>query len=62
MVLRNLGAAHLNASRFLSLADARAKIEAWRTYYNESGPHSALEWATPAEFACHCGLQAATAM
>ena len=52
----------LNASWFLSLADARAKIDAWRTYYNESRPHSALEWATPAGFARRCGLQAATAM
>jgi len=37
-------------------------IEAWRRYYNESRPHSALEWATPAEFARRCCLQAATAM
>lgn len=51
----------LNASWFLSLADAQAKIGAWRTYYNETRPHSALEWATPAEFARRCGLQAATA-
>lgn len=52
----------LNANWFLSLADAQAKIAAWRTYYNESRPHSALEWATPAEFARRCCLQAATAM
>lgn len=52
----------LNASWFLSLADAQTKIEAWRRYYNESRPHSALEWATPAEFARSCCLQAATAM
>ena len=52
----------LNASWFLSLAHARAKIAAWKTYYNESRPHSALEWATPAEFARRCCLQAATAM
>lgn len=51
----------LNASWFLSLADAQAKIGAWRTYYNETRPHSALVWATPAEFARRCGLQAATA-
>ena len=37
-------ARHLNANWFLSLADAQAKIEAWRAYYNESRPHSALEW------------------
>jgi putative transposase len=41
----------LNAHWFLSLADARQKIEAWRRYYNEVRPHSALEWETPAEFA-----------
>lgn len=52
----------LNASWFMSLDDARGKIEAWRTYYNESRPHSALDWATPAEFARRCWLQPATAM
>jgi putative transposase len=52
----------LNANWFLSLADARAKIAAWRADYNEKRPHSALQWATPAEFARRCCLQAATAM
>ena len=51
----------LNAHWFLSLADAQEKIAAWREDYNESRPHSALDWATPAEFARRCGLQAATA-
>jgi len=32
-------------------ADAKRKIEAWRQYYNEVHPHSALKWATPAEYA-----------
>ena len=32
---------------FLSLADARAKIDAWRRDYNESRPHTALGWLTP---------------
>ena len=50
----------LNANWFLSLDDARAKIGAWRTYYNESRPHSALDWATPTEFARRCGLEAAS--
>jgi len=50
----------LNANWFLSLDDAKAKIDAWRTYYNESRPHSALDWATPTEFARRCGLQAAS--
>uniref|UniRef100_UPI00207BC6CA IS3 family transposase n=1 Tax=Hydrogenophaga sp. 2FB TaxID=2502187 RepID=UPI00207BC6CA len=44
----------LNATWFMSIDDARGKIEAWRQYYNESRPHSALDWATPAEFARHC--------
>lgn len=52
----------LNAHWFLSLADAQAKIGAWRQDYNESRPHSALGWATPADFARRCCLQAATAM
>jgi putative transposase len=47
-----------NANWFLSLDDATEKIGAWRTDYNESRPHSALDWATPAEFARRCGLQA----
>jgi len=41
----------LNAHWFLSLDDAKRKIEAWRQYYNEIRPHSALNWATPAEYA-----------
>lgn len=52
----------LNAHWFLSLDDALAKSGAWRRDYNERRPHSALGWATPAEFARRCGLQAATAM
>ncbi|UNU00350.1 transposase [Xanthomonas translucens pv. translucens] len=34
----------LNEHWFLSLADARSKIEAWRRFYNEERPHSALVW------------------
>ena len=41
----------LNASWFLSLADARQRIEEWRSHYNEERPHSALENLTPAAFA-----------
>lgn len=41
----------LNQHWFLSLQDARRKIEDWRVAYNESRPHGALDWATPAEFA-----------
>jgi putative transposase len=32
----------LNVNWFLSLEDARRKIEAWRRRYNESSPHTAL--------------------
>lgn len=52
----------LNASWFMSLDDAKGKVEAWRRYYNESRPHSALDWSTPAEFARRCWLQPATAI
>ncbi|AZR21599.1 hypothetical protein XvhCFBP2543_14060 [Xanthomonas vasicola] len=48
----------LNAHWFLSLADARNKIEAWRKFYNEQRPHRALAWKTPAEFAREHGPQA----
>mgnify|MGYP000464330785 CR=1 FL=1 len=41
----------LNASWFLSMADARARIEDWRTDYNHNRPHSSLSGLTPAEFA-----------
>jgi putative transposase len=49
----------LNANWFLSLADARSKIEMWRRRYNESLPHAALGWRTPQEFALAAVLQAA---
>ena len=38
----------LNAHWFLSLEDAKGKIEAWRRYYNEDRPHSAHGWMRPA--------------
>lgn len=41
----------LNEHWFLSLDDAKGKIEAWRRFYNKERPHSALQWQTPAEFA-----------
>ncbi len=49
----------LNAHWFLSLADARSKIEAWRRQYNESRPHTALGWRTPQEFALAAARKAA---
>ncbi len=41
----------LNASWFLSMADARGRIEDWRCTYNEDRPHSALGNLTPGAFA-----------
>lgn len=40
----------LNASWFLSLADARDRIEEWRRHHNEERPHSALGNLTPRAF------------
>jgi len=40
----------LNEHWFISLDDARQKIEAWRIQYNSDRPHSALEYRTPEEF------------
>ena len=37
----------LNAHWFLSLADARKKIEDWRRYYNEERPHGAIGQKPP---------------
>jgi Integrase core domain/SIR2-like domain len=41
----------LNEHVFLSLAEARATIEAWRDDYNNCRPHSSLDALTPNEFA-----------
>lgn len=40
----------LNAHWFMSLEDAREKIEAWRHDYNTFRPHSSLSNLTPTEF------------
>ena len=45
----------LNASWFLSLADARSKCEAWRTDYNQFRPHSSIGQKTPIELAKSSG-------
>ena len=37
----------LNAHWFMSLEDARQKMEAWRRYYNEECPHSAIGEKAP---------------
>ena len=41
----------LNASWFLSMADARQRINDWRIDYNQHRPHSALGNLTPSAFA-----------
>jgi putative transposase len=41
----------LNQHWFLTLADARYTIEAYRRSYNEARPHGALAGRTPAEYA-----------
>jgi putative transposase len=41
----------LNASWFLSMADARDRIERWRREYNEDRPHTALGGLTPRAYA-----------
>jgi putative transposase len=46
----------LQTNWFLSVEDARQKIEQWRTDYNEFRPHSSLENKTPSEFATEQGM------
>ena len=41
----------LNAQVFVSLDDARRKIEQWRLEYNRERPHSSLGYLTPEQFA-----------
>jgi len=41
----------LNENWFLSLADARKKVENWHQEYNNERPHSALGQMAPAQFA-----------
>ena len=41
----------LNASWFLSMMDARDRIELWRKEYNDDRPHTALGGLTPSAFA-----------
>ena len=40
----------LNVNQFASLADAKERIEAWRTDYNQHRPHSSLGNLTPNEY------------
>ena len=39
----------LNAHWFLTIADAREKLERWRSFYNEERPHGAIGYKTPIE-------------
>jgi len=39
-----------NVHQFLSLADAQAKLDAWRVDYNQARPHGSLGYLTPSEF------------
>jgi putative transposase len=41
----------LNENWFVTLKDARETIEAWRIDYNESRPHSSLQYLSPMEYA-----------
>jgi len=49
---------YLNMYWFMSLKNAREKIERWRRDYNEFSPYSALIYLTPAEFARESGAEA----
>ena len=51
----------LNESAFVSLADARETIEAWRVDDNGARPHSGLADRTPTEFAREMQMSAACA-
>jgi putative transposase len=51
----------LNEHVFLSLDDARGKIERWRTAYNRERPHSSLGHLTPEEFAAKNQMSSAIA-
>jgi putative transposase len=44
----------LDAELFGNVAEARKLSEPWRREYNQERPHSALGYATPAEFARRC--------
>jgi putative transposase len=46
----------LNAHWFMSLADAREKLDAWRRDYNEVRPHSAIGDNVPIALHYPCGV------
>ena len=45
----------LNTHWFMSLADSREKLDAWRRDYNEVRPHSAIGYNVPADIHIHVG-------
>ena len=47
----------LNAHQFLSIDDARSKIEAWRVDYNLHRPHCSLGQLTPKECLKRSGIE-----
>jgi len=51
----------LNEHVFVSLDDARRKIEKWRIEYNRERPHSSLGHLTPEEFAAKNQVSSASA-
>ena len=50
----------LNENWFLTMQEAREKIEAWRTDYNQVRPHSGLGYQTPEEFAAQAAARGAS--
>ena len=52
----------LNENWFLSLVDAQEKIDAWRSEYNTTRPHSSLNNLTPAEYADGCDPPASASL
>jgi len=50
----------LNENWFLTLQEAREKIEMWRRDYNQARPHSALGYQTPEEFAAQAAARGAS--
>jgi putative transposase len=51
----------LSMEWFLSRAQAKVVIEAWRRHYNQVRPHSSIGYLTPAEFAAKLAIKAAPA-
>ncbi len=50
----------LNLHWFATVAEAKAIIEAWRRYYNESRPHMAFGHRTPQEYLLRTGSSGPT--